>query len=186
MNEGETITTEQGGKHSYVAARLDLVPPENALLLGECLGFGAKKYGEENWHGIPERDNLNHAMVHVTKWMAGDRGEPHLVNALARLHFALWHAIKSGEQPKRYEHPEIENAGHDRPQPANETPKNPPLAVGQRWETRDGRRVHIWTKAEGSCFFVRTLNHDWQWRVTAKGLADSEYRTGDLITYIDG
>ena len=106
--EGDTITNEAGGKQSYIPERIDLIPPENLLLLAQCLGFGAQKYGELNWQKIPLRDNLNHAMVHVTKYSAGDRQEPHLVNAIARLNFALWQAIQQEEQPKQYIHPEMQ------------------------------------------------------------------------------
>jgi len=107
LAEGGTVVNEQGGRQSHVSARLDLIPHDNELLLGECLSFGADKYGEDNWKQIPLQDNLNHAMVHLRKWLAGDRTEPHLVNTLARVNFALWHAIQNGEQPKRYIHPEM-------------------------------------------------------------------------------
>lgn len=104
--DGETVTNAQGGRQSHVAARLDLIPPEALLLLGECLGFGAEKYGEGNWQKIPERDHVNHAMVHLTNYLAGDRREMHLVNTLARVSFALWHAIEAGH-PKQYQHPDL-------------------------------------------------------------------------------
>lgn len=106
MKDGDTYVNEHGGRQSYVSARVDLIPPENLMLLGQCLGFGAKKYGENNWHQIPQRENLNHALVHILKWLSGDRSEPHLVNTLARVNFALWHAIQDGEQPHEYIHPD--------------------------------------------------------------------------------
>lgn len=106
MKDGDLYVNEYGGRQSYVSCRLDLIPPENLLLLGQCLGFGAKKYGEWNWRQIPSQENLNHALVHIVKWLSGDRDEPHLVNAVARLNFALWHAIQNGEQGLEYEHPD--------------------------------------------------------------------------------
>ncbi len=36
---------------------------------------------------IPFEDNLSHAMNHIVEWRMGDRSEPHLVNAMARLTF---------------------------------------------------------------------------------------------------
>lgn len=107
VSEGEMVVNERGGKQSFVPARIDLIPPKNLLLLGECLGFGARKYGENNWHNITVEENLNHLMVHAVKWLAGDRSEPHLVNILARGNFALWHAVESGEQPEKYIHPDM-------------------------------------------------------------------------------
>lgn len=103
----KTCVNEKGGKQSYVAERMDLIPTRPLLLLAQCLGFGAAKYGENNWHLISERENLNHAQIHITLWLDGDRSEPHLVNAAARIFFALWHAVKSGEQPTHYNHPEL-------------------------------------------------------------------------------
>ena len=111
VSDGDTVTNEHGGKQSHVAARLDLIPHDNELLLGECLGFGAGKYGEDNWKKIPLEDNLNHALVHIRKYLAGDRVEQHLVNTLARVNFALWHAIDSGEHPRQYIHPDMLKAG---------------------------------------------------------------------------
>lgn len=117
--DGDLYVNEHGGRQSYVSARLDLIPPENLLLLGQCLGFGAKKYGEGNWHQIPQNENLNHALVHIVKWLNGDRSEPHLVNVLARVNFALWHAIQDGQQPTEYIHPDMkkaqENANNGQP-----------------------------------------------------------------------
>lgn len=113
VSDGDTVTNEFGGKQSHVTARLDLIPHDNELLLGECLGFGANKYGEDNWKKIPLDDNLNHALVHIRKYLAGDREEQHLVNTLARVNFALWHAIESDQHPRRYIHPDMLKAGQD-------------------------------------------------------------------------
>ena len=106
MKDGDIYVNEHGGRQSYVSCRMDLIPPENLLLLGQCLGFGAKKYGENNWRQITEQENINHALVHLVKWLSGDRSEPHLVNTLARVNFALWHAIQSKEQGLEYVHPD--------------------------------------------------------------------------------
>lgn len=75
-------------------------------LLAQCLGFGARKYGKENWKQIDQVDHLNHAMNHINEWNRGDRSEPHLVNAMARLTFALWQAVEQGQQPDTYIHPD--------------------------------------------------------------------------------
>jgi len=111
VKDGDTVENESGGRQSFVAARMDLIPPTNQLLLGECLGFGADKYGEDNWKLISKTENLNHAIVHILKELSGDRSEPHLVNTLARVNFALWHAINEGDQPATYIHPDMLN--HD-------------------------------------------------------------------------
>lgn len=100
------ITNEQGGTQSFVAADFDCIPPEVLKLLAECLGRGARVYGRENWKKLPASDSLSHAMNHINEWRRGDRSEPHLVNAMARLTFALWQAVDSGEQHHTYLHPD--------------------------------------------------------------------------------
>jgi hypothetical protein len=108
MLEGQKVTNEQGGSQSFIEADFDCIPPVVLRLLAQCLGFGKRKYGKENWQNIPIEDNLSHAMNHINEWRIGDRSEPHLVNAMARLTFALWHAVYTkGEQSTRYQHPDM-------------------------------------------------------------------------------
>lgn len=104
---GKTVVNAQGGKQSFIEADFDCIPPVVLRLLAQCLGFGKRKYGFENWKKIPIEDNLSHAMNHINEWRAGDRSEPHLVNAIARLSFALWHAVNNKQQPERYIHPDM-------------------------------------------------------------------------------
>ena len=106
MQDNQTYTNKQGGKQSFVSARFDCIPPVVLRLLAQCLGFGARKYGKENWKQIEQWDHLNHAMNHINEWNRGDRSEPHLVNAMARLTFALWQAVEQGQQPDTYIHPD--------------------------------------------------------------------------------
>jgi hypothetical protein len=76
-------------------------------LLAQCLGFGARKYGKDNWQGLPIDDNLCHCLNHINEFRAGDASEPHLVNAMARLTFALSQAVDAGRQADAYVHPEM-------------------------------------------------------------------------------
>ena len=98
IREGQTITNEQGGKQSFIKARFDAIPPIVLKLLAQCLGFGLRKYGKDNWKQIPKEEHLAHALNHINEWQLSDRSEPHLVNAMARLSFALWWAVEDGEQ----------------------------------------------------------------------------------------
>ena len=104
--DNQTVTNNQGGKQSFVSARFDCIPPVVLRLLAQCLGFGARKYGDTNYQNISMQDHLNHAMNHINEWNRGDRSEPHLVNAMARLTFALWHAVDQKQQPDTYIHPD--------------------------------------------------------------------------------
>lgn len=105
--DGQTVTNEAGGKQSFLSAAFHCIPYMVLRLLAQCLGFGARKYGKENWKKIPIEEHASHAMNHLNEWMIGDRSEPHLVNALARTSFALQLAIESGEQPTQYIHPDM-------------------------------------------------------------------------------
>jgi hypothetical protein len=104
--ENNTVVNEQGGKQSHLDARFDCIPPVVLRLLAQCLGFGARKYGKDNWKNIPQWDHLNHAVNHINEWNRGNRDEPHLVNAMARLTFALWQAVDNNQQPDTYQHPD--------------------------------------------------------------------------------
>ena len=104
--ETTTVVNEQGGRQSHLDARFDCIPPVVLRLLAQCLGFGARKYGKDNWKKIPQWDHLNHAINHINEWNRGNRDELHLVNAMARLTFALWQAVDSKDQPDTYLHPD--------------------------------------------------------------------------------
>jgi hypothetical protein len=104
--ENNMVVNEQGGKQSHLDARFDCIPPVVLRLLAQCLGFGARKYGKDNWKNIPQWDHLNHAVNHINEWNRGNRDEPHLVNAMARLTFALWQAVDTKQQPDTYQHPD--------------------------------------------------------------------------------
>jgi hypothetical protein len=108
IKDGMKVTNAQGGSQSFLLANFASIPPEVLKLLAQCLGFGAMKYGDRNWEKVPMSDNLSHAMNHINEWNLGDRSEPHLVNAMARLTFALSLAVNSGAQPANYTHPDME------------------------------------------------------------------------------
>ena len=87
---------EQGAKQSRVECRYDLLPPMTMLRVAGVLYQGAHSrgkgddeiLGEENWRKIPQRDHLNHAMIHIDHFRSGDDKEDHLAHAICRLIFA--------------------------------------------------------------------------------------------------
>lgn len=85
----ELETNEAGGKQSKIPARCDLLPPLATLAVAQVLHGGAEKYGVNNWHSIPVESHLNHALVHVFAYLAGDRQDLHLDHAACRLLMAL-------------------------------------------------------------------------------------------------
>jgi len=113
MQDGQTTTNEQGGKQSSLSANFTAIPPTVLRLLAQCLGFGLRKYGFENWKKIPQEDHISHSMNHLIEYRLGDRSEPHLVNALARTTFALQQAVESGDQASTYIHPDMQRENQE-------------------------------------------------------------------------
>ena len=105
--DGEVVVTKDGGRHSFVLARFDLIPPESLKLIAQCLGYGALKHGEGNWLNISIDDHVNHALNHLNEFRLGADDEPHVVNAAVRTIFALTLAIQAKKQAKDYVHPDM-------------------------------------------------------------------------------
>ncbi|MEH2130120.1 MAG: dATP/dGTP diphosphohydrolase domain-containing protein [Nostoc sp.] len=89
------IESENGAKQSASLARMDLLPPSAIFTVGTILQQGAMKYGEENWRLIPTREHLNHAIIHVFAYLAGDKAEHHLGNAACRILMALEKSVEA-------------------------------------------------------------------------------------------
>lgn len=66
-------------------------------------GCGAPKYGRFNYHkGMPVHVTVNHAVVHVIRWLLGDRSEPHLLKAAWGLMVAAQTAVLQPELADPY------------------------------------------------------------------------------------
>jgi uncharacterized protein YodC (DUF2158 family) len=108
VNECLTVdSTQTTGKQSFIQARYDCLDPLALRLVAECVGFGARKYGEDNHKKISVRDHLNHAMNHINEHRTGDQSEMHLVHAIARLLFAVELVVEFGAMEDRYFHPDM-------------------------------------------------------------------------------
>lgn len=100
-------TNERGGRQSRVPFRLDLLPAEAMLRLGQVLKRGSA-YGKNNWRLIPAQDHINHALTHILahqllvdqrkhkselaellEVFELEEDEDHLGHALCRLAFAM-------------------------------------------------------------------------------------------------
>jgi hypothetical protein len=115
--EGRTVVNEKGAIQSFVAARFDCIDPVVLKLLAECLGYGANKYFPYSYLRIPVEDHINHALNHINEHrrLSQDKtqkpeDELHLVNALARITFAISCLAKQGSYPNTYSHPEDNHA----------------------------------------------------------------------------
>ena len=87
--DAPTIFNEHGAAQSDSPYLITQIPPMVLLKIAEKLKIGADKYGKDNWKGISIDDHINHMMVHILAYMAGDTTDEHLVNAACRVIFAL-------------------------------------------------------------------------------------------------
>jgi hypothetical protein len=99
--EDEIHVHPSGAKESKLHERYDLLPPEAMRRLGKVLAYGANKYGDDNWHGIPLKAHLNHLIRHAIEYLAGDKSEDHLGHVLCRAAMAIW-----AQENLEHEHPE--------------------------------------------------------------------------------
>jgi hypothetical protein len=100
FNDGEVVegvgpdapaeTNAAGGKQSASLYSLTASFPHKAVLaVAKIVKYGLKKYTPDNWRLIGREDHLNHALVHVFAYLAGDRQDDHLEHAACRLLMAL-------------------------------------------------------------------------------------------------
>jgi len=86
---------EGGTKHDNGKLRLDLIPPEVEMALGEVLTYGATKYDDRNWEkGIKYGRVYGALRRHLLSWLEGERLDqesemPHLWHALCCLSFLV-------------------------------------------------------------------------------------------------
>jgi len=74
------------------------IPPIGLLAVARTAGEGAEKYGRFNYmRGFPVHVYLDHAEMHITRYKAGDRTEPHLEHAAWNLMSAIQSAVLDPE-----------------------------------------------------------------------------------------
>jgi hypothetical protein len=61
---------------------------QQVIRVAKVLQFGADKYKANNWRLIPQEEHLNHALIHIVAFLAGDTQDDHLDHALCRLMMA--------------------------------------------------------------------------------------------------
>lgn len=84
------LVNEQGGKQSKVNYAFDAVDPLAMFAMCKVLKEGRETHGnDENWRKIPIKEHLNHLLIHVYAYLAGDQQDEHLSHAMCRAMFAL-------------------------------------------------------------------------------------------------
>jgi len=91
VGENKIIYKSGASRNDIGKIRLDLIPPEALLELGEVFGEGAIRHGDENWKkGMPNSVVLNHMMRHLLLYMKGDRDEPHMGKVMFGCCVLIW------------------------------------------------------------------------------------------------
>lgn len=92
----ETVQTE-GRKDDAGKRRYSLIPLRALNAIVDVLGFGAAKYGVDNWQKVPEARQRYYdaAQRHLTAWWAGEKndpesGQPHLAHVGCCVLFLIW------------------------------------------------------------------------------------------------
>lgn len=94
----------EGTKNDSGKVRLDLVPPEVIIAIGEILTFGSQKYQDWNWaKGIKYSRVYAALQRHLLSYMKGEKFDPetgksHLWHAACNLTFL----ITFDEHPEKY------------------------------------------------------------------------------------
>lgn len=72
--------------------RVDLLPADAMLYLGQVYAAGARKYTDRNWErGMAYRKMLGPLMRHLFKWMIGERTDPE--TGLLHMGHVAWNAL---------------------------------------------------------------------------------------------
>lgn len=96
--DAPTETNERGASQSQVEYHFDSIDARALLELARVHAQGDTKYGRDNWRGIAERDHINHALIHLYAYLAGDTQDDHLAHALCRTEMALAIRLQGGPQ----------------------------------------------------------------------------------------
>ena len=84
-DSGEREQFETGAKRDVQTGkgRYDLISPVMLRRLAGVLERGAEKYGDRNWEkGMPMSRCMNSTLRHLNQYLAGERDEDHLAQAL--------------------------------------------------------------------------------------------------------
>lgn len=101
--------TKKGIKFDNNKRRFSLIPVDVLNEIIDCLEYGAKKYGDDNWQDVALEDETNMRYYnatfrHLTAWYEGERddkesGLSHLSHAICSLMFQLWKDNKTLKRP---------------------------------------------------------------------------------------
>ena len=79
------------GEDWFLLAAMDALELDELLQItkiAKVLQYGASRYEPNNWRLIPEEEHINHALIHILAYIAGDTQDDHIDHALCRLMMA--------------------------------------------------------------------------------------------------
>jgi len=83
----EELLDKGGHKDDSEKCRMELIPPELLLAVGDVLTYGAKKYRDRNWeHGMAWSRPYGAMLRHMMAWWNGEKNDPETGMS------HLWHA----------------------------------------------------------------------------------------------
>jgi hypothetical protein len=100
-HEGEELEKFKGGgiasKEPY---RFDLIDPDAMMAVAKVMWETAQTgRPANNWRKLPVGVHLNHLLIHLFKFMRGDRDEDHLARVMCRS-FMSWSVNNRKEKVK--------------------------------------------------------------------------------------
>lgn len=63
-------------------------PIDRLLVIAKVLKEGSEKYEPNNWRLIPEEEHLNHALIHLSAYLKGNKEDDHIAHAACRIMMA--------------------------------------------------------------------------------------------------
>ena len=90
---------EDGGIASDEPYNFDLIDPGAMLAMAKVMWETAQTGRPNNWRKVPIDVHLNHLMIHVYKFMRGDKDEDHLARVMCRS-FMSWSVNNSNHLSK--------------------------------------------------------------------------------------
>lgn len=90
MNEEMTVNGN-GGKQHLEKYRCQAIPPKAIMELGKVRwqGYNQHGYADDNYKLIDINEHIGRALLHLARWLDGDRSDDHLSHALCRIAFAV-------------------------------------------------------------------------------------------------
>lgn len=107
-------------KYDNGKPKIHLVPPEAICAIADVFGFGATKYGENNWHRdihkYPYSRHYSSIMRHLLAFQSGEdldpeSGLPHVAHAMTQLMILYTTTQEAPEMDDRFKHEVIDAEG---------------------------------------------------------------------------